>query len=85
MIAIWAVSTTQTDHGCQQSFFIKCVDRRDRHGTRASSPPRNPHCGWVMCGRPADPTRQAVDEYLRANGLMPGQCLFPGTSALIGR
>ena len=24
MIAIWAVSTTQTDHGCQQSFFIKC-------------------------------------------------------------
>jgi integrase len=23
-------------------------------------------------------TRQAVDEYLRASGLMPGQCLFPG-------
>jgi integrase len=23
-------------------------------------------------------TRQAVDDYLRASGLMPGQCLFPG-------
>ena len=115
-------------------------DRPDRRGTRASSPVRSRHCGWVMCGsirarlqlerrtrdlalfnlaidsklrgcdlvalrvddvapngyaidratvrqrktgRPVrfeltEVTRQAVDDYLRASGLMPSQCLFPG-------